>query len=157
MGEEPSRVFNVGGLGVDIIKNSQLLSKEELTKKTKIIATIGPSSNHSSVIAQLIRKGMNVARINMAHQFDDKKLKKLIKDIRLQSKKFNKYIGILMDIAGPKIRVDLSNIGNEEIEIIHPEVLLYQMLVLIVQRIKVFESNVLTQLHFRLIRRGPQY
>ena len=40
-------------------------------KKTKIIATIGPSSNHSSIIAQLIRKGMNVARINMAHQYDE--------------------------------------------------------------------------------------
>ena len=36
LGEEPSRVFNVGGLGVDVIKNSKLLSKEELIKKTKI-------------------------------------------------------------------------------------------------------------------------
>ena len=36
LGEEPNRVFNVGGLGVDVIKNSRLLSKEELTKKTKI-------------------------------------------------------------------------------------------------------------------------
>ena len=94
-------------------------------KKTKIIATIGPSSNHSSIIAQLIRKGMNVARINMAHQYDEQQLKKIIDDIRSQSKKFKKYIGILMDIAGPKIRVDLSNIGDEEIEIIKNHV--YQM------------------------------
>ena len=36
LGENPERVFNVGGLGVDIIKNSQLLSKEELIKKTGI-------------------------------------------------------------------------------------------------------------------------
>ena len=36
LGEEPNRVFNVGGLGVDVIKNSRLLSKEELIKKTEI-------------------------------------------------------------------------------------------------------------------------
>ena len=96
-----------------------------MIKKTKIIATIGPSSNHQSIIAQLIRKGMNIARINMAHQFDEDSLNKLIEDIRAQSVKVNKYVGILMDIAGPKIRVDLSNIGNEEIEIIKNHV--YQM------------------------------
>jgi len=36
LGEAPNRVFNVGGLGVDIIKNSQLLTKEELSKNTGI-------------------------------------------------------------------------------------------------------------------------
>jgi len=36
LGENPERVFNVGGLGVDLIKNSRLLSKEKLTKKTGI-------------------------------------------------------------------------------------------------------------------------
>lgn len=34
LGEDPSRVFNVGGLGVDLIKNTKLLSKEELSEKT---------------------------------------------------------------------------------------------------------------------------
>ena len=87
-------------------------------KKTKIIATIGPSSDHPHIISRLIKKGMNVARINMAHQYEPDKLKSLVKNIRSEAKKSDKHVGILMDIAGPKIRVDLTNIGDERIEII---------------------------------------
>ena len=87
-------------------------------KKTKIIATIGPSSDHPHIISRLIKKGMNVARINMAHQYEPDKLKSLVKNIRSEAKKSDKHVGILMDIAGPKIRVDLTNIGDEQIEII---------------------------------------
>ena len=86
-------------------------------KNTKIISTIGPSSNHPNIIARLIRKGMNVARINMAHTFDDAEVKKVIKMIRSEAKKVDKCIGIMMDIAGPKIRVDFSNTGKEELQI----------------------------------------
>ena len=87
-------------------------------KKTKIIATIGPSTDHPHIISKLIQKGMDVARLNMAHQFDLNKIKDIVNNIRQEAKKNNKHIGILMDIAGPKVRVDLSNIGNENIEII---------------------------------------
>ena len=85
--------------------------------KTKIIATIGPSSNHPHIISKLIKKGMNVARINMAHQTSNEDIKNTINMIREESQKVNKHIGILMDIAGPKIRVDLSNINKEKINI----------------------------------------
>ena len=47
-------------------------------KKTKIISTIGPSSNHPNIISRLIKKGMDVARINMAHSTDEKSLKNLM-------------------------------------------------------------------------------
>ena len=46
--------------------------------KTKIIATIGPSSDHPHIISKLILSGMNVARINMAHCKDEGFLKKII-------------------------------------------------------------------------------
>tara|TARA_Y100000996_G_scaffold5929_1_gene5192 strand:- start:3602 stop:5020 length:1419 start_codon:yes stop_codon:yes gene_type:complete len=87
-------------------------------KKTKIVATIGPSSNHPHIISKLIQKGMNVARLNMAHQIDEKEISSLVNSIREEAKKHNTHVGILMDIAGPKVRVDLSNIGHENIEII---------------------------------------
>ena len=87
-------------------------------KKTKIVATIGPSSNHPHIISKLIQKGMNVARLNMAHQIDESEISSLVNSIREEAKKHNTHVGILMDIAGPKVRVDLSNIGNENIEII---------------------------------------
>jgi len=76
--------------------------------KTKIIATIGPSSNSSHTINKMIKAGMNVARINMAHSTNDKDVMSIIKTIRTQSIKNSKYVSILMDIAGPKIRVHLS-------------------------------------------------
>ena len=82
-------------------------------KKTKIVATIGPSSNHPHIISKLIQKGMNVARLNMAHQIDESEISSLVNSIREEAKKHNTHVGILMDIAGPKVRVDLSNIGNE--------------------------------------------
>ena len=45
-----------------------------MLKKTKIIATIWPSSNHPNIISRLIRKGMDVARINMAHNNNEKEI-----------------------------------------------------------------------------------
>ena len=54
-------------------------------KKTKIIATIGPSSNHPHIISRLIKKGMNVARLNMAHEND-------VKKIKLQLIKYKSYV-----------------------------------------------------------------
>ena len=42
---------------------------------------------------------------------------KLVASIRSESKKLNQYVGILMDLSGPKIRLDLSGIENNEIKI----------------------------------------
>ena len=95
------------------------------TKKTKIIATIGPSSNHPNIISRLIRKGMDVARLNMAHMFIEKDLKSIISMIRSESKKANKHIAIMMDIAGPKIRVDFENTGDTKLSVTKNHV--YQM------------------------------
>ena len=80
-----------------------------MDKKTKIIATIGPSSNNPVMMTRLIKKGMNVARINMAHNYDDEKSIEIINAIRIESKKNNTHIGILMDIGGPKIRISFND------------------------------------------------
>ena len=49
-----------------------------MLKKTKIIATIGPSTNHPHLISRLIKKGMNVARLNTAHLIDEKSINELV-------------------------------------------------------------------------------
>ena len=85
-------------------------------RKTKIICTLGPSSDHPHIISKLIQSGMNVARINMAHS-NHLHIEKLVASIRSESKKLNQYVGILMDLSGPKIRLDLSGIENNEIKI----------------------------------------
>ena len=89
-----------------------------ILNKTKIIATIGPSSNNAQIINKMIKKGMNVARINMAHSADDREIASIVKNIRDESEKNNQYVSILMDIAGPKIRIDLSNKKIENYKIV---------------------------------------
>jgi pyruvate kinase len=73
-------------------------------KKTKIIATVGPSSEQEKVLEKLIYLGVDVARLNFSHGSHQEKTRniKLIRDI---SKKANKHVAIIADIQGPKIRI----------------------------------------------------
>lgn len=71
--------------------------------KTKIIATIGPSSSNKSVLKKLISSGMNVARLNFSHG-NFKEHGTVISMIRALSKELNKPVGIMLDLQGPKIR-----------------------------------------------------
>ena len=74
-------------------------------KRTKIIATIGPSSIGRRSMRKMIIEGVDVFRLNMSHFNDTESVKESVDLIREVSNKLNKHIGILMDIAGPKIRV----------------------------------------------------
>ena len=78
--------------------------------RTKIVATIGPSSSSKSMIEKMITAGMNVARINMSHYSSDFDIFSIVKTIRDIAKQQNKSIAILMDLPGPKIRT-----GNKDI------------------------------------------
>lgn len=74
-------------------------------RKTKIVATIGPSSQTVEVLTALIDSGMNVARMNMSHgnyEFHQA----TVSNIRKASSITGKPVAILMDLQGPKIRVD---------------------------------------------------
>ena len=71
--------------------------------KTKIIATIGPSSRSQRVLRRMINAGMNVARLNLSHgSYEDHG--EVINRIRSLSKDMNKPVAILFDLQGPKIR-----------------------------------------------------
>jgi pyruvate kinase len=71
---------------------------------TKIVCTIGPASRSAKVLASLIRRGMNVARLNFAHG-DYNQHSKDIQNIRRVSKKLQRPVAILQDLPGPKLRV----------------------------------------------------
>lgn len=75
-----------------------------MDQKTKIVATIGPSSDSSEILLQLIKSGMNVARLNFSHG-DHKSHAKLIKNIRAAALKAKESVAILQDLQGPRIRV----------------------------------------------------
>jgi len=88
-----------------------------MLNKTKIIATIGPSSNNPHIIKNMIKKGMNIARLNMAHNSSNKSVENIVRIIREESNKLNQFVAILMDIAGPKVRVDFSDVKDEKLKI----------------------------------------
>ncbi|EKD49282.1 MAG: hypothetical protein ACD_63C00198G0003, partial [uncultured bacterium] len=73
-------------------------------KNTKIVCTIGPSSNEGNALIAMARAGMDLARLNLAHG-DYESHGKIIDMIRDVSKKIKRPIGIEIDLQGPKIRV----------------------------------------------------
>ncbi|MBT6757136.1 MAG: pyruvate kinase [Candidatus Jacksonbacteria bacterium] len=75
-----------------------------MNKNTKIVCTIGPASDEGKVIDQLIRNGMNIARLNFSHGTHAQHAT-LIKNIRAASKRTKKPIAILQDLQGPRIRI----------------------------------------------------
>ena len=73
-------------------------------KKTKIIATLGPSTCSRDSIEMLIKEGADVLRINFSHS-THKEAKSLINEIRNINKKLNTNTSILADLQGPKLRI----------------------------------------------------
>lgn len=73
-------------------------------KNTKIVCTLGPSSDSFSEIENLVGAGMNVARLNFSHG-DYKDHKRILTNLRKVEKKTGKIIGVIQDLQGPKIRI----------------------------------------------------
>jgi len=72
--------------------------------KTKIVCTIGPSSESTEMIRSLITTGMNVGRLNFSHGTHEEHKEK-INTIRSISDEIGRPVAILQDLCGPKIRV----------------------------------------------------
>ncbi|MBI5740007.1 MAG: pyruvate kinase [Nitrospirae bacterium] len=72
--------------------------------KTKIVCTIGPSSESPDIIQQMIQAGMDVARLNFSHGDFDRHAK-VIEDLKNASLKAGKRIAIMADLPGPKMRI----------------------------------------------------
>lgn len=72
--------------------------------RTKIIATIGPSSESEEILKQLIEEGVNIFRMNFSHCTYDEYKKRKEKITRL-AKKAKKHVSFLQDLRGPRIRV----------------------------------------------------
>ncbi len=82
--------------------------------KTKIVCTIGPASESSAVMKQMIEAGMNVARLNFSHG-DFAAHKKVIEDLRVASTSLGRRIAIMADLSGPKMRI--GKIEPEPVEL----------------------------------------
>lgn len=83
-------------------------------RRTKIVCTLGPSSNTIEDIERLYRAGMNVVRINFSHGTHEGH-KQTIGYVREVAKKHQYSIPVLMDLQGPKIRVGTMEGGQQQI------------------------------------------
>lgn len=84
-------------------------------RKTKIVCTIGPASESIEKLTQLIKAGMNVARLNFSHGNYEEHGER-IRNIRKAAKMTGKTIAILLDTKGPEIRT--HNMKNASVELI---------------------------------------
>lgn len=90
------------------------MAKRIDSKRTKIVATIGPASRDEETLRQIIRSGMNVARINFSHG-DHETHGETITRVRRIAEEENAVVAILCDMQGPKIRI--GKVANEPIVI----------------------------------------
>ncbi len=74
------------------------------THKTKIVCTIGPASESREVMEQMIRAGMNIARLNFSHG-DFESHRKVIESLRAAANRAERRVTIMADLPGPKIRI----------------------------------------------------
>ena len=73
-------------------------------RKTKIICTLGPSTDKGDVLEQLMLSGMNVARLNFSHDTYENQ-KKRIDKVKALRTKHNLPVACLLDTKGPEIRL----------------------------------------------------
>jgi len=82
---------------------------------TKIIATLGPASGTKNKIKELVKAGVNVFRLNLSHG-DHEVVRQWIRWIRETEEELEIFIGVLLDLQGPKIRVGKFQNGGIELK-----------------------------------------
>lgn len=85
-----------------------------MTRRTKIVATLGPASSSPEMIEKLILAGANVFRLNFSHGQPEDHINRA-ELIREMAKKNNRHIAILGDLQGPKIRI--ARFKNTKVEL----------------------------------------
>ncbi len=84
-------------------------------RKTKIVCTLGPSTDNYTTLKKLIRAGMSVARLNMSHGDHDEHARR-IEMVKRARKELDVPVAILMDTRGPEIRIKTFKSGRVVLE-----------------------------------------
>ena len=85
-----------------------------IKRRTKILATLGPSTDDPEVLKGILDAGVNVVRINFSHNDEQEHLAR-IAQVRQYEKENDAFIGLMMDLQGPKIRI--GSFKTEKIEL----------------------------------------
>lgn len=84
-------------------------------RKTKVVATLGPASTDPAVFLKMVEGGLDVARINLSHgQVENHRT--VIRMVRQVEQKVGRPIGVMLDTAGPEVRVKTRNAQGLPVE-----------------------------------------
>ena len=84
-------------------------------RRTKIVATVGPATDNPRTMDGIIRGGMDVARVNFSHgSFENHQRR--VNSIRERAHLQDRHVGIMVDLQGPKIRIEGFRDGSVELE-----------------------------------------
>ena len=83
-------------------------------RKTKIVCTLGPATDDENVLREMMKSGMNVARINFSHGNSTDQLER-IKAFKKVREELGLPIALLLDTKGPEIRIKTFKSGEAEL------------------------------------------
>ena len=75
-----------------------------MTRRTKIVATLGPASSDRKTLEGMIAAGVDVVRMNFSHGTADEHRKR-VEMVRMLARRAGRAVGVLVDLQGPKIRI----------------------------------------------------
>lgn len=84
-------------------------------RKTKIVCTLGPASGSPQMLREIIKAGMDVARLNFSHGTQEEHLQR-IKLVRKISYELKKPVAILIDLQGPRVRLGKIDKGSAQLQ-----------------------------------------
>ena len=76
-----------------------------MQRRTKIVATLGPSTDDPKVLDKIIEAGVDVVRVNFSHGSPEEHEERADK-VRNRARAHGRQVGVLVDLQGPKIRIE---------------------------------------------------
>lgn len=79
-----------------------------MSRRTKIVATLGPATDSPDVLDAILRAGVDVARVNFSHGAPEEHIGRVAR-FREAAKRVGKFAAVMADLPGPKLRVKMSS------------------------------------------------
>ena len=86
-----------------------------MLRRTKIVVTVGPATDDPGVLRDMMKEGVDVVRLNASHGTREDQLRRL-KLIRETVSSLGRSVGVLLDLSGPKIRIECFREGRVMLE-----------------------------------------
>ncbi len=86
-----------------------------MLRRTKIVATLGPSTDDPKVLDEMIQAGVDVVRVNFSHGTHDEHTQRA-ENVRNRARACGRQVGVLADLQGPKIRIEQFERGQVHLQ-----------------------------------------